>query len=176
MVACPAPPAEDAGDGAMTADDSDHTPHVMCHACLKQHVETVEAVAVEMNGGRIPCGSADCESPGWTVSSLVRHLDVAALAALHGKVQQFATAARKREIFLAAQRDKVERGLRGDGDLPTRAALQADVIRERDLTLRCPHCSLAYDEIKACNAVTCGAADAVAGVDAASYGCGAHFC
>lgn len=188
IIDCPAPHA--AGASAVA-----HVAHRICSACLQRHVSTIEAIAIDMNDGCVPCPSPSCGSPGWTIEALAPQLDHRTLALLTSKIAVLTKAARDRLAFEQAMQDKLDRGLGrraarpssaagsrassgaaaaaavgGAGALPVdslaeRAALLADVVRERDLTLHCPRCALPYAEVVGCNAVLCGSRDRVTGVD-----------
>lgn len=191
IVTCPAAAA--AGAGARGAAARAAERHNVCLGCLQRHVATIEAIAIDMNDGCVPCPCPGCTSPGWALDEITDRVDKGTHRALTAKLARLATAARSRRAFDAEMQDKIDRGLRNGGtavggagagaialagtaDLAARAALLADVIRERDLTLRCPRCALPYAEINGCNAVLCGSRDAAAGIDLSRYGCGARFC
>lgn len=229
VITCPPPAVRNAGEGGGLGAEAgagaragagagaggafaepEGQRHSICLGCLQRHVATVEAIAIDMNGGRVPCACPGCASPGWALETVIARAGEAVRPALAAKLVRLEIAARSKRATEAAKRDKIARGLQaaapwdcrvpaaagGAGaaggevggaaavpvvsaasiDIAVRAALLADVIREHDLTLRCPRCAIPYAEASGCNAVLCGSRDLVAGVDVAAYGCGARFC
>lgn len=161
--------------------------HRICLACLQRHVSALEAIAVDLNEGCVPCPCPGCINTGWPLPVLSDLLDKATLVVLLDKMARLASASRRRRDFETTMFRKFTRGLgtppAGCKPLPVpplqdRAAAIAQVVQDRDLTLRCPRCSLPFTEIDGCNAVLCGTRQAVSapGFAAADYGCGARFC
>lgn len=191
-------PAAGGADGAGTvASARDHASHTICRECLQRHVLAIDATAWARHDRRVPCIAPECVSPGWDFKSLAARLDHRTLILLTGRLSALASPAAKLGAFERSMQHKIARGLgnqshvlrelgavagsgaaggAGSTTLEARAALLADVIRERDLTLRCPKCSLPYAEATGCNALSCGTKEEATGGACASFGCGAHFC
>lgn len=160
-------------------------PHSLCRGCLGGHVESVDASAIGQNSMLVPCPSPSCRCGGWPLEALASVLSPAALQALALKFRRLAQTAENKRAVEQEVRDLLDRGLgtstgasaAGIAPISSRAPLLAEVVRHRDLTLRCPRCALPFEQIVGCNAVTCQAASAAAAsVVGQRYGCGATFC
>lgn len=186
----------------------DQRRHVSCTRCLQQHVQSLPAIAIDLSSGRIPCPVPRCRSSGWPVADVAGHVDKATVTSVMLKLSLLADAARRKRDLEAQMQRRIATGLgtasvlsaltaRGGAgaswpaavaaaaESAGRAALLAEVIRERDLTLRCPRCSLPCAETGSDGVFVCGSkgflSPAAAGaaervVEASSGGCGACLC
>jgi serine/threonine protein kinase len=144
-------------------------PHLCCRSCLQVHVKahcTPELLMAHQGG--IPCVHNACPAPPWHLRDLgqlsadtateyaksvcyvhydlprIKREEKARLAALG------AVAAAAAGALVAAQGTAARAGA-----LHERVRALREQILERDLTLRCPRCSTAYEGIQGCAAVKC---------------------
>jgi len=146
--------------------------HAACHGCLQEHVARVCAAPAWFTEleGRVPCTACSsgapkkCAAEPWTAEELDDELDKGTRAVYTKTLKALLFDAPKQAAAKRAEREEQERRA-GDEAVPLaeRVRLLRAVIVDRDLTLHCPACAVAFDDYDACNALTCGK-------------CACHFC